>query len=116
MAHAAASEPSATSALADERLIVKRRRSQDHATQGDDELGRTEDHREALDRPTEDDGEAQHRQAEHREARNRETEHGKARHGEAKDRDASPHRRALDREADDAPQLLDSQEAPLEEA
>lgn len=116
LADADASEPHATSALADERLIVQRRRSQDHTAPGDHERGGTEDHREALNGPTQDDGEAKHGQAEHREARYRETEHGEARHGEAKDHDAPSHRWTRDREADDAPQLLDPQEAPLEEA
>ena len=70
MADTAASEPHATSALADERLIVQRRRSQDDAAPCGDER-----------RPTEDDGSAEER-------------------------------RAIDREAHDAPQL-DPQEAPL---
>jgi hypothetical protein len=76
LANAAASEPHATPALADERLIVQRRWSQDDPAPRDDELGRAKDHGEALDGPSQDDGEAQHRQAEHREARHRETQHG----------------------------------------
>jgi len=106
LAHAVASEPHATSALADERLIVQRRRSQDHSSQGDDERW-TEDHREALHDPTQGDREAQHGEAPHRQAQ----------HGEAQDREArrpqdhgSPQdRRALDGEAHDAPQLRDTQ-------
>jgi hypothetical protein len=116
LANTDASEPHATSALADERLIVQWRRSQNDRASQDDERRRTEDHREALDRASQDDGEAHHGQAEHREALYREAlyreaRHGKARHGETKDSDAPPHRRSLDREAHDA--LVHAQEAPL---
>ena len=116
LAHADAIEPHATSALADERLIVQRRRSQDDPAPCEHDRGRTEDHREAPDGPPQDHGEAQHGQAEHREARHRETDRSEARHRETKDHDAPSNRWALDREAHDAPQLLDPQEAPLAEA
>jgi len=109
MADTAASEPHATSALADERLIVQRRRSQDDAAPCGDERRPTEDDGEARDGPTQD-GEAWHRQAHHREARHRKTEHREARRPE--DDGSAEERRAIDREAHDAPQL-DPQEAPL---
>jgi len=113
LAHAAAIEPHATSALADEWLIVQRRRSQDHSSQGDNERRRTEDHREAHDDTTQSDRKAQHREAQHRQTRDGETHHREAwrpqDHGTPKDR------RTLDREANDAPQLRDTQEAPLKE-
>ncbi|MGH2473105.1 MAG: hypothetical protein ACRDG6_12080 [Candidatus Limnocylindria bacterium] len=108
LAHTAASESHATSALADERRIVQRR-SQDDPAPCEHERGRPEDHREALDGPTQDHGEAQHGQAQDGQARDRETDHR-----EAKD-DAPSQRWALDREAHDAPHL-GPQEAPLEEA
>ena len=112
LAHAAASEPHATPALADERLIVQRRRSQDDSSQGDNERW-TEDHREARDAATQGDREAHHGEAQHRQARDGETHDREAwrpqDHGSPKDR------RALDREANDAPQLRDTQEAPLTE-
>jgi hypothetical protein len=110
LAHADASEPHATSALADERLN-QRRRSQDDTAPREHERGGPEDHREALDDTAQGDCEAQHRQAEHREARDRKTGHGQARRPQ--DRDAPSDRRAFDREAHDAPQLRDPQEAPL---
>ena len=113
LAHAAAIEPHATAALTDERLIVQRRRSQDHSSQGDIER-RTEDHREALHDSTQG-----HREAQHREAEDREAQHGEAHHGEAwrpQDHGSSQDRQALDREAHDAPQLRDTQEAPLSQA
>ena len=113
LAHADAIESHATSALADERLIVQRRRSQDHSSQGDNERRRTEDDREARNDPTQGDREAHHGEAHHRQAGHGETHHREARrpqdHGSPKDR------RALDREANDAPQLHDTQEASLEE-
>ena len=94
MADTAASEPHATSALADERLIVQRRRSQDDAAPCGDERRPTEDDGEARNGPTQD-GEAWHRQARRPE-----------------DDGSAEERRAIDREAHDAPQL-DPQEAPL---
>ena len=113
LAHAIASEPHATPALADERLIVQRRRSQDDSSQGDNERW-TEDHREALDDSTQGDRETQHGEAEDRQAHHGEAHHRQARrpqdHGSPQDRTA------LDREARDAPQLLDTQEAPLSKA
>ena len=113
LAHAAAIEPHATSALTDEWLIVQRRRSQDHSSQGDNERRRTEDHREAHDDTTQSDREAHHGEAQHRQARHGETHHRETwrpqDHGTPKDR------RTLDREANDAPQLRDTQEAPLKE-
>jgi len=113
LAHAAAIEPHATSALADEWLIVQRRRSQDHSSQGDNERRRTEDHREAHDDPTQGDREAHHGEAQHRQARHCETQHREAwrpqDHGTPKDR------RTLYREANDPPKLRDTQETPLEE-
>ena len=105
LAHADAIEPHATPALADERLIVERR-SQDHPSSRKHERRRTEDHREALDGPSQDDSEARHG-----EARDGETHPSKARRPQD---DGSPQdHRALDREAHDAPQLRDTQEAPL---
>jgi hypothetical protein len=110
LADANASEPHATSALADERLIVKRRRSQDHSSPGDNER-RAEDDREALDAPTQDDSQAQHG-----EAQNRQAQHGEAHHRQARrpeDNSSAQDRRALDGQARDAAQLNDTQEAPL---
>ena len=113
LAHADAIESHATSALADEWLIVQRRRSQDHSSQGDNERRRTEDHREAHDDTTQGDREAHHGEAQHRQARHGETHHRETwrpqDHGTPKDR------RTLDREANDAPQLRDTQKAPLKE-
>jgi hypothetical protein len=71
LADAVASEPRTTSALADERLIVQRRRSEDHPAAFEHERRRSKDHGEALDGATQDDREAQHRQAEDREAQHR---------------------------------------------
>ena len=113
LAHADAIEPHATSALADERLIVQWRRSQDNAAPREHERRRPEDHREALNAATKSDREAQHGKARHRQAQ----------HGETQDREAwrpqddgSPQdRQAVDAEASDAPQLRDPQEAPLTE-
>jgi hypothetical protein len=105
LAHAAAIEPDAAPALADERLIVQRRRSQDHSSQGDNEQ-RTEDHREALDNPTQGDCKAHYREAQHGEAHHREA-------WRPQDDRSSQDRRALDREAHHPPQLRDTQEAPL---
>jgi hypothetical protein len=112
LAHAAAIEPNATPALADERHIVQRQRSEDHSSQGDIER-RTEDHREALDDPTKGDREAQHGETQDREAQDREAQHGEAHHREAwrsQDHGSPQDRPALDREAHD------SQEAPLSQA
>jgi hypothetical protein len=113
LAHAAAIEPHATSAVADERLIVQRRRSQDHSPQSDVER-RTEDHRKALHDPPQDHGEAQHREAEDREAQHREAHHREA--WRPQDHGSSEDGQALDREAHDAPQLRDTQEAPVSQA
>jgi len=111
LAHAAASESHATSALADEWLNVKRRRSQDDAAPCGHERRRTEDHREALDDATQDDREAQYGQAEDSETEHRETDHREA--CGPQDHGAPQERRALDRQAHHAPQLHDPQEAPL---
>jgi hypothetical protein len=111
LADADAGEPDATSALADERLIVQRRRSQDDAASRKHK--RSEDHREAHDGAAQNDGEARHRKADDREAR-----HGKARYGEAwrpQDGGAAPHHGSFHGEAHDPPQL-DPQEAPLGQA
>ena len=112
LAHADASESDATTAIADERLIVERRWSQDDSSSGKHERRRTEDHREAPDGPTQGNRKAQHGEAQHREARHGQTFHREARrpqdHGSPQDG------RALDGEAHDAPQLHDPQEAPLE--
>ncbi|HKC90460.1 MAG TPA: hypothetical protein VKE23_03930 [Candidatus Limnocylindria bacterium] len=116
LAHADAIEPHATSALADERLIVKRRRSQDHSSAGDNQRRRTEGHREALDTAAQDDREAQHGEARHRQAHDREARDREAHHGEAwwpQDHDSPQERRSLDGQARDTPQLRDTQEAPL---
>ncbi len=114
LAHADASESHATTALADERLIVQRRRSQDDSSSRGLEHSRTEDRREATARSPQDDREAHYREAHYREAQHRETDDREARrpqdHGSPEDR------RALDREAHDAPQLRDAQEAPLGQA
>jgi hypothetical protein len=110
MADTAASEPHATSALADERLIAQRRRSQDDTAPCGDERRPTEDDGEARNDPTEDDGEARHRQADHREARHRKTEHREARRPE--NDGAAEERWAIHREAHYTPQF-DPQEAPL---
>jgi hypothetical protein len=114
LAHADASESHATSALADERLIVQRRRSQDHASSREHERRRTEDHSEALDGPSQDDREAQHGEARHGEAQDGETDHRQA--WRPQDHGSPQDHRALDREAHDAPQLRDTQEAPLSQA
>jgi hypothetical protein len=111
LAHTAASEPHATSALADERLIVQRRRSQDDPSSCDHERRRTEDHREARHDPPQEHSEAKDNQARHGEARYRETDHRETRGPQ--DHDAPPNRWALDREAHHAAQLVDPQEAPL---
>lgn len=119
LAHADASESHATTALADERLIVQRRRSQDDSSSRELEHSRTEDRREATDRSSQDDRETHYREAEHGEA-----QHGQAQHRETDDREArrpqdhgSPEdHRALDGEARTAPQLRDAQEAPLGQA
>jgi hypothetical protein len=111
LAHAAPSEPHTTSALADEWLVVQRRRSQDDPEACGHKRSRTEDHREALDDEAQDDSEARHGQAEDREARNREAEHREARRPQ--DHGAPSQRRTLDREAHNATQLLDPQEASL---
>src|SRR5438309_6845242 len=114
LADTAASEPHATSALADERLIVQRRRSQDDAAPCGDERRPTEDDGEARNGATED-GEAWHRQAHYRQAHYREARHRKTEHREARrpeDDGSAEERRAIDREAHDTPQL-DPQEAPL---
>jgi len=105
LAHAVASEPHAASALADERLIDRRRRSQDHPSQGDSER-RTQDHREARDAAAQGDREAQHHQAQHCE-----TDHREA--WRPQDDRAPQDRKALDGEAHDAPELGDPKEAPL---
>ena len=60
LAHADAIEPHATSALADERLIVQWRRSQDNAAPREHERRRPEDHREAW-RPQDDGSPQDHR-------------------------------------------------------
>jgi hypothetical protein len=117
LAHAAAIEPHAAPAIADERVSVSRRRSEDHASSRH-ERRRTEDHRKAPDGPTQGDREAGHGEAQHREAQYRETRHGKTDHREAwrpQDHGSSQDGRALDSEAHDAPQLHDPEEAPLEE-
>jgi len=109
LADADASEPHATSALADERFIDRWRRSQDDAPTRS-ERGRPEDHREALHGAAQND-----REAEHREAEDRQAHYGEAHYGEAwrpQDRDAPPNRWSLDREARDTSQL-DAKEAPL---
>jgi hypothetical protein len=118
LAHADAIESHATSALADERLIVQRRRSQDHPSQGDIERSGTEDHRQAHDDPTQSDRETHHGEAQHREARHRQARHGEAHHREAwrpQDHGSPQDRRAIDRETDDASQFHHPQEAPLRE-
>jgi hypothetical protein len=110
LAHADAIEPNPAPALADERLIDQRRRSQDDSSQGDSEQ-RTEDHCEARDAPTQGDREAQHGEAQHRQAQHGETDHREAWRPQD---DGSPQdRQAIDGEAHDAPQLRDTQEAPL---
>ena len=79
LAHTDASEPNATSALADERLIVYGRRSQDDATPQHGR-GWSQDHGEALDDATQD-----HREARHGQARHREALHGEARRAQSDD-------------------------------
>ena len=74
LAYAVAIEPDATPAIADERLIVEHRRPQDHASQGDRELWRTEDRGEASDTTTQGDREAHHGEAKHRQAQHRKEE------------------------------------------
>jgi hypothetical protein len=116
LAHADAIEPDAAPAIADERVIVERRRSQDDPSSRQHERGRTEDHREAPHGPAQGDRETQHGEAQHGEA-----QHGEARHGETdyreawrpKDDGTPQDGRAFDGEAHDAPQLHDTQEAPL---
>jgi hypothetical protein len=111
LADADAGEPDATSALADERLIVQRRRSQDDTASRKHK--RSEDHREAHDGAAQDDREARHRKADDREAR-----HGKARDGEAwrpQDGGSAPDHGPFHGEAHD-PSQLDPQEAQLEQA
>jgi hypothetical protein len=111
LAHAAASEPHAAPALADERLNVQWWRSQDDSSARELQR-RTEDDREAPHGPTQDDREAQHGQEGHREARDREEEDS----GEAwrSQDDGSPQElRPFDGEAHDTPHLDDAQEAPL---
>lgn len=120
LAHADASESHATTALADERLIVQRRWSQDDSSSRELEHSRTEDRREATDRSSQDDRKAHYREAQHGEAQHgqaqddRETDDSEARrpqdHGSPEDR------RALDGEAHDTPHLRDAQEAPLGQA
>jgi hypothetical protein len=61
LAHADASEPHATPALADERLNIQHRRSQDDTAPREHERGGPEDHRESLDDTAQDDSQAQHR-------------------------------------------------------
>lgn len=111
LAHAAARESHTTSALAAERLILERQRSQDDPSSCRHQRSRTESHREALDNQAQNNREAQHGQAEDRKARHRETGDHKARSPQG--HNAPSHRWALDREAPDAPQFLDPQEAPL---
>jgi hypothetical protein len=113
LAHATASEPDAAPALADERLGVQRRWSQDHSSQGDNERGWTEDHREARDAATQGDREAQHGEAQHRQAQHREEDHREA--WRPQDHGSPQDRGPLYGEAHDAPQLRDPQEAPLKE-
>jgi hypothetical protein len=110
LAHAAASEPHATPALADERLIVQRRRSQDHSPSREHERRRTEDG-EAPDHPPQDDREARHGETQYGEARNGETSHREA--WRPQDHGSAQEHWALDGEAHDAPQLHDTQEAPV---
>ena len=106
LAHAAASESHATSALADERRNVERRRSQDDpAPYGYDGRQAEEGDREAHDDPTQDNREAEHRQAQDGETEHRETDHGEA--CGPQDHRAPQERWAVDREANDP------QEAPL---
>ena len=105
LADTAASEPHATSALADERRSVQRRRSQDDPAPRGDGRRPTEDDGEAHDDPTQGDREARDGQAQDREAN----------HGEAwrpQDHSSPKEHWALDGEAHDAP-LFDPQEAPL---
>jgi hypothetical protein len=118
LAHAAAIESHATPAITDERVSVRRRRSEDHASSRCHERRRTEDHREASDGPTQGDREARHGEAQHREAQYREARHGETDHREAwrpQDNGSPQDGRALDGEAHDAPQLDDPEEAPLKE-
>jgi hypothetical protein len=112
LAHAIAIQPYAAPALADQRLIDQRRRSQDHSSQGDSKQ-RTQDHRKARDAATQGDREAQHGETQHRQAQHGETDHREARrpHDDRTPQD----RQALDGEAHYAPQLRDTQEAPLKE-
>jgi len=112
LAHAAAIEPDAATALADERLVVQRHGSQDHSSQGDNER-RTEDHCEARDAATQGDREAQHGEAHHRKAEHREKDDCEARRPQD---DGPPQdREPLYGEAHDAPKRRDPQEAPLKE-
>jgi len=114
LAHADAIEPHATSALADERLIVQWRRSQDNAAPREHERRRPEDHREARNAATKSDREAQHGEAQHRQAQHSETHHRQAWRPQD---DGSPQdHRALDGEAHHTAQLRDTQEAPLSQA
>ena len=114
LAHADAIEPHATSALADERLIVQRRRSQDDAAPREHERRRPENDREALDAATKSDREAQHGEAQHRQAQHSETHHREAWRPQD---DGSPQDHwALDGEAHYTTQLRDTQKAPLSQA
>ena len=116
LAHADAIEPDAAPAIADDRVIVERRRSQDDPSSRQHGRRRIEDHREAPHGPAQGDRETQHGEAQHGEA-----QHGEARHGETdyreawrpKDDGTPQDGRAFDGEAHDAPQLHDTQEAPL---
>ena len=111
LAHADAIEPDAAPAIADERVIVERRRSQDDPSSRQHERGRTEDHREAPHGPAQGDRETQHGEAQHGEARHGETDYREA--WRPKDDGTPQDGRAFDGEAHDAPQLHDTQEAPL---
>ena len=106
MADTAASEPHATSAFADERLNIERRRSQDDpAPCGHERREAQEDDREAPDDAAQDDREAHDGQAQDGEAEHRETHHREARRPE--DHGAPQERWALHCQAHDP------QEAPL---
>jgi hypothetical protein len=106
LAHAVASESHATSALADQRRNVERRRSQNDPAPCGHERGQAEeDDREAPDDAAQDDREAHDGQAQDGEAEHRETHHREARRPQ--DHGAPQERWALDRQAHDP------QKAPL---
>jgi hypothetical protein len=84
LADADAIESHTASALADERLIVERRWSKDHSSQGGTELRRWKDGSEARHAASQGDGEAQHGQADHGEAKHREAKHREEDDGQAR--------------------------------